>query len=56
LDELEETLPTVFDRMDYNRSLVSYLELKYNFTIEKLEEFWHFYKKSLMKKPSIARI
>ena len=44
VDNLVQVLPTVFDRMDYNRSLINYLELKYNFNIEKLEEFWSIYK------------
>ena len=41
---LAETLPTVFDRFDYYRSLINYLEVKYKFTLESLEQLWNIYK------------
>jgi Ca2+-binding EF-hand superfamily protein len=41
LPVIQEYMPTIFDKIELNRNLISELEVRFGFTLESLEELWN---------------
>jgi hypothetical protein len=52
LPQLRETLPLMLAKMEFHRSFISELEVRFGFTLESLEEFWNLTKSRVLQPSS----